>query len=395
MKYKMEKMQQKVLFLVFYGFNAYNGISKKIQYQIDALKEGGLDVRTCYYEVRADGHRQWLIDSQVIADLGCGVVAKLRKRLDFSPILRYLESEQIDLLYIRSYHNANPATIRFVKAAKRLGVRILLEIPTYPYDQEYQSPKEKLQLAVDRLYRHRFCRYVDKIITFSSDAEIFGRPTICISNGIDFRHIALRHVTRHDLSREIHLIAVAEIHFWHGYDRLIQGLGRYYNDINDTQNEIRSSHTKPSSNHPEVHFHLVGPLSGIREEQCIKSAIEQWHLDSYVHLHGRQSGKALDDLFDQADFAIGSLGRHRSGITHLRSLKNREYAARGFAFLYSEIDDDFEQQPYVLKAPADESPIDIASVVRFIQNNKFDPQTIRGSIQHLSWKEQMRKVIEQ
>mgnify|MGYP000644641746 CR=1 FL=1 len=41
-------------------------------------------------------------------------------------------------------------------------------------------------------------------------------------------------------------------------------------------------------------------------------------------------------MFEQADFAIGSLGRHRSGITHIKTLKNREYAARGLAFTYSE-----------------------------------------------------------
>ncbi|MEG2480028.1 MAG: hypothetical protein RSA50_07120, partial [Mucinivorans sp.] len=43
-----------------------------------------------------------------------------------------------------------------------------------------------------------------------------------------------------------------------------------------------------------------------------------------------------DDLFEQADIAIGSLARHRSGITTIKTLKNREYAARGIPFIYSE-----------------------------------------------------------
>lgn len=41
----------KTLFLVFYGFQEYNGISKKIRYQADALRLCGADVRTCHYEV--------------------------------------------------------------------------------------------------------------------------------------------------------------------------------------------------------------------------------------------------------------------------------------------------------------------------------------------------------
>ncbi len=48
----------KTLFLVFYGFQEYNGISKKIRYQADALRLCGADVRTCHYEVGNDGSRK-------------------------------------------------------------------------------------------------------------------------------------------------------------------------------------------------------------------------------------------------------------------------------------------------------------------------------------------------
>lgn len=69
----------KTLFLVFYGFQEYNGISKKIRYQVDALKQCGMDVRTCHYEVTGSGDRQWMIDGKVLADLGKGITAKLKK----------------------------------------------------------------------------------------------------------------------------------------------------------------------------------------------------------------------------------------------------------------------------------------------------------------------------
>ena len=67
-------------------------------------------------------------------------------------------------------------------------------------------------------------------------------------------------------------------------------------------------------------------------------------------------GEELDELFEQADMGIGSLARHRSGITHIKTLKNREYAARGLPFIYSEMDSDFEGKPYILKAKADGKP---------------------------------------
>lgn len=95
-------------------------------------------------------------------------------------------------------------------------MKIFLEIPTYPYDQEYFSIKEKIELYTDKLFRHTFCKYVDAIITYSNDTEIFGKRTIRLSNGIDFNHIPLRNSTK-NIDNELHLIGVAEIHFWHWF----------------------------------------------------------------------------------------------------------------------------------------------------------------------------------
>lgn len=365
----------RALFLVFYGFQEYNGISKKIRYQVDALSQCGMDVRTCYYEVSKNGERQWKINDDVLANLGRGTFAKIKKRISFSPIIRYIKEEQISFVYIRYYHNANPFTLHFVKAIKKLGTKVVLEIPTYPYDQEFID--QKLNLFIDKLFRHALCRQLDAVITFSNDTRIFGQRTIRISNGIDFSCIALSR-KRRSIEDELHLIGVAEIHFWHGYDRLIEGLKDYY------------------AQHPtyKVYFHIVGALSGKRECQEIENPIHEYGLSPYVILHGAKHGKELDALFEKADFAVGSLARHRSGIYNIKTLKNREYAARGFGFIYSETDDDFEKMPYILKVSSDETPVDVSRLIAFCRNQTMSPQEIRNSIQHLSWKEQMKKVYD-
>ena len=41
----------KALFLVFHGFLAYNGISKKIGYQVDGLRQCGIDTRLTYLKI--------------------------------------------------------------------------------------------------------------------------------------------------------------------------------------------------------------------------------------------------------------------------------------------------------------------------------------------------------
>ncbi|WP_303014448.1 glycosyltransferase family 1 protein [uncultured Bacteroides sp.] len=367
----------KALFLIFHGFDKANGISKKIHYQVKALKECGVDVRLCHYDVTPYGGRRWMVDDEVIADFGTGFAAKIWKRVYYSPIIEYVRRESINLVYIRSFHNASPFTLRLVRSLKRIGAKVVMEIPTYPYDQEYITRKMKLHLAIDRCFRRQLARTLNGIVTFSNAKEIFGGHTIRISNGIDFEAVPMKRYCN-DISKELHLIGVAEVHYWHGFDRLVHGLAMYY------------------QTHPEykVYFHIVGPLSGEREREEILPVIRENHLEPYILLHGPLHGKELDAQFEQADFAIGSLGRHRSGITFIKTLKNREYAARGIAFTYSETDEDFDRMPYVWKIPPDESPVDIQGLINFRQSLKMSSSEIRNSVRFLSWKAQMRKVLD-
>lgn len=365
----------KVLFLIFHGFHAANGISKKIHYQVQAFEANGVETHLCYLSEEA-GIKRRMVDQDVLAYYGGGLKGKLYKRFEFNSIIRYIIQKQIDLVYIRSDHNANPFTIRLARKIKKAGGHIVMEIPTYPYDQEYASCLKKVSLFIDKCFRKRFAKYLDRIITFSNYKTIFGIKTLQISNGIDFDAIPLKQQTN-DTSAQIHLIGVAEIHFWHGYDRLLKGLADYY----------------AGSPEYKVYFHVVGAFFSQKErEECI-SIIKQNHLEPYVILHGQQAGENLDALFEQCDFGIGSLGRHRSGITDIKTLKNREYAARGIPFIYSETDVDFENMPYIMKIPANESPVDIQQIIHFYNNVTISPSEIRDSIKHLSWKEQMKTVI--
>ena len=281
-----------------------------------------MDARLCYYDITPHCERRLMIDNEVIADFGTGTTAKVWKRIYYAPIIKYARREKIEFVYIRSAHNANPFTLRLVKHLKSIGAKVVMEIPTYPYDQEYITRSMKLSL---------------------------------------------------------HLIGVAEVHYWHGFDRLVNGLAEYYR-------------TNPDY---KVYFHIVGPLTGEREQGEILPVIRDNHLEPYVILHGPLHSEELDAQFEKADFAIGSLGRHRSGIAHIKTLKNREYAARGLAFTYSENDDDFDSAPYVWKAPADESPVDIMGLVEFQRALTMTPLEIRESVYPLSWKAQMQKVIKE
>jgi glycosyltransferase involved in cell wall biosynthesis len=365
----------KILFLIFHGFNPNNGISKKISYQLDAFKANGHETHLCYMDENESKRR--IVDDKVIANYGNGKRGKILKRTEFGSIVDYAVKNSIEFVYIRSNHNANPFTINMVRRMKKKGMKVVMEIPTYPYDQEYFYKKMWRQLIQDKIFRKLFAKQLDAIVTFTEKDHIFGQKTIKISNGIDFDSVRMKKDC-HTTNNELHLIGVAEIHRWHGFDRVIKGLAEYYN----------------SSRNIKVFFHIVGYFFSFIEEEEITRIIKNNHLEPYVILHGKKHGKELDEIFDQCNFGIGSLGRHRVGITDIKTLKNREYAARGIPFIYSENDSDFDKRPYVLKMPADETAINIENIIHFFQQIKISPQEIRNSIQYLSWKNQMKKVTD-
>ena len=327
----------RILFLVYHGFSEVSGISKKIHYQVKGLRENGHEVHLCYYDYDKNGHRCRFVDGKVIKDYGVGAIAGLRQRIDYNSVYQYCIQNKVEFVYARCFQNASPFLIRFFKKLNNLGIKSVTEIPTYPYDLEFAtfSRKQRYELKIDQLFRNRLAKEMAAIVTFSDAETIFGQRTIRISNGVDFDSISLHQYHAHS-DGSIHLIGVAEVHLWHGYDRMIAGLGEYYRNTTNPRN---------------VYFHIVG---GVHPRQRYNAnayhpgyqkIIDTYGINDKVIFHGQLFGKELDDVFNQCCFAIGSLARHRSGITVIKTLKNREYATRGIPFIYSEQDSDFDHQP--------------------------------------------------
>ena len=371
----------KILFLVYHGFSDESGISKKIHYQVKGLRQNGHEVHLCYYDFDPRGHRCRYVGNKVIADYGTGALAAIRSRTQLDCIYNYCAVNAIEMVYARSFMNANPILVRLFHKLTKRGIKCIKEIPTYPYDSEFKGYplKYKIPLYIDKLFRKALAKKMEAIVTFSNEETIFGKRTICISNGIDLDSIPIHNPKKQN---DIHLIAVAEIHYWHGFDRLVAGMGEYYKLNPDAR---------------KVFFHVVGweDDRGTTSNGylTVEQTAKKYNIGQYVVNHGKLFGDKLDEVFNQCVFAIGSLGRHRSGITNIKTLKNREYAARGIPFIYSETDNDFEDKPYIIKAPADESPVNIRQIIDFIDTHDVNPTEIRNTVEHLSWRFQMEKVV--
>ena len=371
----------KILYLVYHGFSDESGISKKIHYQVKGLRQNGHEVHLCYYDFDPRGHRCRYVGNKVISDYGTGALAAIRSRTQLDCIYNYCAVNAIEMVYARSFMNASPILVRLFHKLNKRGIKCITEIPTYPYDSEFKGYplKYKIPLYIDKLFRKALAKKMEAIVTFSNEETIFGKRTICISNGIDLDSIPIHNPKKQN---DIHLIAVAEIHYWHGFDRLVAGMGEYYKLNPDAR---------------KVFFHVVGweDDRGTTSNGylTVEQTAKKYNIGQYVVNHGKLFGDKLDEVFNQCVFAIGSLGRHRSGITNIKTLKNREYAARGIPFIYSETDNDFEDKPYIIKAPADESPVNIRQIIDFIDAHDVNPTEIRNTVEHLSWRFQMEKVV--
>lgn len=318
-----------------------DGICKKILMQVKAFRDMGYAVDFCY---TCNG------DTYIDSDSEKKCIGKKRglviRKSVCNSVAQYIRDKNYNAVYIR-YCFAEESFISLLKSFKNKSDKVVVEIPTYPYDKEFcNGLARKMLLLLDKCYRNKMHKYVDRIATFSEDKIIFNVPTIQIVNGIDFSKIKPRKVTEE--KDTINIIAVASMASWHGYDRLLEGLGKYY--LNNGGRRIR--------------LHLVGDGEEVPNYINI---IEKYGIQEYVDLHGNQSGEELDAIYDYCDLAVASLGIHRKGIYLSSELKTREYAAKGLPMITSCNIDVFPllDCSFIHKVSEDDQALNIEGIVSF------------------------------
>lgn len=257
---------------------------------------------------------------------------------------------QTDVMYIR-FDGADRSFVRLLKKYKKENPKgkALLEIPTYPFKKEYLQSAGFLFYFQSMYSLYRARRYLDGIVLIANPIKtMWGKPVLCIKNGVDYERINVRTPKSDGIG--IHIICVASFAFWHGYDRLLNGLKNYL-DRPDCE---------------KVVLHMVGSLKNI----CtlgLDEFVKKHHLEQNVIFYDTLAGKTLDAVYDRCDLACNSFGMHRIGFSVSSSLKAREYAAKGMPMLVSSVLDveNADTRQYICHFPSDESPIDFVKLVQF------------------------------
>ena len=323
-------------------FDNLDGVPKKILCQADAL----LDVFDVDILSYFDGN-------VFLYNVKTGEKKKLINGTSKLAVLRYattiIKNGNYSYSYIR-YPQSDYLFLRMLKAFKSAKVKIVVEIPTYPYDMEgFETTKGKIISTLDRIFRKMIYKYVDRIVTYSKDKEIFNIPTINTINGIDFEKIDYD-TEAIDVKSSINLIAVSAMYRVHGYERLIEGLNEYY--ANDGSRNII--------------LRLIG-----RGDECSKyeELVKKYNLSKHVIFYGARFGSDLNQLYKENAVGINSLAIHRQGLKNESTLKTKEYAAKGLPVLSSSYVDAFSEEgneKYVMRIPADETKVKIVDLIAFV-----------------------------
>ena len=335
------------------------GYKFKISGQVKGFRDLGSDVDLICFDDSSqvlltyfDRQSEQILKSRVLAAPSSNL---LKRRLNLlKAAISHISIAPPDFLYLR-YPRSEPLYLFFLARVRKLfpSLIILCEFPTYPYDKEYKGVsgiKDRFVFFVDKIIRRFLKQFINRAVSINYELPIFGIDTISIDNGIDVSSYLLIPESS-DLSDVINIIGVANVSLWHGYDRVIKGLGEYYRQDSDSR--------------PKVIFHIVGARLPYLDE--LRELVSQENVIHSVVFHEPRQGKSLDSLFMNCHLAVGVLGGHRKGLETMSPLKNREYCARGIPFIFSHVDPDFpEDFKYCLRTTSDESPVSIQNLISFI-----------------------------
>lgn len=316
-----------------------SGVSKKIDAQMKVFKE-----HFEMYEIILEKKKENKIQRKV-----------RQKMLKRKPLMLYDKAlskvSSADFVYIRK-QILDQDFLFFLQALKEKNpaCRILMEVPTYPYWNEY--PKNKLGERIieeEKKIIPQLKGVIDLIVDVGNEKNIFDIPTVNIQNGLDPELVHIS--SKKERTESINLIAVAKWRDVHGYERIINGMIKYYQS-GGTRNVI---------------LHMVG--SG-PETEFYKSLADNKFVKNRIKFYGYKTGTELEKIYNEADIGLGVFGFYKTGGTYVSAIKCAEYLMRGLPVV-SAVDESYLENlrgKYYLGFSDDESDIDLRDIIDFFDD---------------------------
>ncbi|MCI1713966.1 glycosyltransferase [Bifidobacterium tibiigranuli] len=311
-----------------------SGVDRKVQNQIEVMEQHGI------------------VCSLRLVCIPNSITYKMQRSLPVGSNIDLWSSDGIedaDFVYIRKI----PLKSDFMKFLQRIRKQnpdalILLEIPTYPYDGEARTVSSHLSLLLDRHYRKYLKLYVNYVVDLFGYEQIFGIPTLHIMNGIPVTTTSMKKPSGN--INDLRMVCAASFDFWHGIDRLLEGISKY----------------KERGGQRQVHLTLIG-----QGTDQINRQVQHLRLEQEVTVIGPTDSNRLMQYYNQCNMGVESLARFRSHNTSLNSsLKSRDYLNSGLPFFGEGMVDVFNNReyPYYYQVPSDDTPIDMEEIFKFFDS---------------------------
>jgi glycosyltransferase involved in cell wall biosynthesis len=361
-----------------FALEGMSGIRQKIRAQVGAFREMGHETDLLFREgnaFKAETHHGETLSMPL--PKGPGKLAVYYRHMP-----ERLGLAGYDAVFFR-HHLATPPLLGFLKRYKRTNPRGLafMEFPTFPYVHEYVRPADRLKVWIDQWCARAFRRYVDYAVTVTPETSIYGMPVLVMGNGIPVADIPFRPEPA-PFGDELRLLGLANLQDWHGFDRLVEGMARY--------------RANAAAGAPRIVLDVAGQGDELPRLQAL---VERHGLLDTVRFHGYRTGAALEGLVQNAHLGISTLALHRKQMEWASDLKSRAYCARGLPFVQAFRDEAFPEEkfPFVLRLPADDSPVDIERLLRFYrdlraEHPQFPLDMRRYAEQHLTWRAVMAPI---
>lgn len=292
-------------------------------------------------------------------------------------VLKHETVPEFDVVYCRydQMYDGN-SLVSFLAETKRRGATNVVELPTYPYEKEISS---EVLLNTDLQHRKQLAPHIDFYASTCSYHEIDGVDVFNFHNKIDDGDIG------HDFSgyqfdeQQVNLIGLANISFWHGYDRLIQSMFDYRQKFGQL---------------PFV-FHIVGDGN---EKQNLINLVTRLDLSDKVLFHGFKRGSELKNLLLTMDAGVDCLGLFRKAMSESSSLKARKYLAMGLPYITASKDVEANASEAAFIVKNTDEPIDLKAFLNFLKNTALSSKTKDNfsiyARDRLTWRSFSRNILQ-
>lgn len=364
---------KRILYITHNNELLSDGVWKKITYQVSAFRKMGFTVDFFYMKPGV-----FILDRN--GEIQTFPLNGKNKYLFYKLVADLIRAQKVnyDFSYIRKPHGGffSIFLVNLLNVLKKGNSKIVIEVPTYPYKNELNSIKEKVSDFVFEFTIPFIKKYIDCVVYLGMPTDyIWNIKAFSISNGIDINEIQLVPEKNCIANADFVLSGIANLAFWHGYDRVIFGMKEYRGERN-------------------LIFKIVGGTEP--ELSRLKDIVKKEKLEKNVVFCGRLSGDKLENIFYDVDVCIDAIGRHRSGNSHNSSIKSKEYAARGIPFIKSHVDDAFDNEEFIYNAASDDSPLNIENIIAWRERlpPNFSKNEREFAVKNLTWETQFNRLID-